>query len=370
MEQIDPDPDQTPEREPARLQLFSTPGKLAALFAGGLLLFSALIVAGRRFAPIPEWVIWLSAFGLTLVPVVWIAGRFVGRLVRTLEGLSSGIRSFQDRDFSMRIPYRRNDELGELVRLYNRVGELLQEERAQIRQRELLLQSALDQSPIAIVLVNPLQRVVYDNAEARRLFMGGSKLGGRQFEEILAGCPNEMRQVLVSDSDGIFTVETEGELETDHLARREFFLNRRKHALYLLCHMTAELARQEVEIWKKVIRIISHELNNSLAPISSLAHSGAPIAQQPDKIDRLEPIYVSIRERVEHLTSFLEGYARFARLPKPKKQVVEWSAWLAGPRKMYGFETPGGEAVGARLVRSVPAPAGADQPVAERRRGQ
>jgi len=91
----------------------------------------------------------------------------------------------------MRISTRRRDELGDLVRLYNRVGEILQHERAQIRQRELLLQSALGQSPIAIVLVNPLDRVVYANQESRRLFVGGARLVGQRFGEILEG-PQEL----------------------------------------------------------------------------------------------------------------------------------------------------------------------------------
>jgi signal transduction histidine kinase len=96
-----------------------------------------------------------------------------------------------------------------------------------------------------------------------------------------------------------------------------------------------------VEIWKKVIRIISHELNNSLAPISSLAHSGRLIASKTDQLHRLEPIYASIRERVDHLTRFLEGYARFARLPAPRRQLVDWREWLDGVRKLYQFELVG-----------------------------
>jgi signal transduction histidine kinase len=105
--------------------------------------------------------------------------------------------------------------------------------------------------------------------------------------------------------------------------------------------MTAELARQEAEIWKKVIRIISHELNNSLAPISSLAHSGKLIARRPDQMHRLESVYDSIRERVDHLTSFLEGYAKFARLPSPAKRRVDWQEWLDGLRQVEDFVLTG-----------------------------
>jgi nitrogen fixation/metabolism regulation signal transduction histidine kinase len=327
---------------------FSIAGKLALLLALSLVLFASLAWGIRRLPwlegqplplLLPEWVAYLTALSLTLPVVVWIAVALLRPLVDTVRDLADGIRSFHDHDFSMRIATERNDELGELIRLYNTISATLQEERTQIRQRELLLQSALDQSPLAIVLVNPLDRVVYANHEARRLFLGGSRLQGLRFQEVLDNCPGEMRDVLDTENDGIFTVDGKSERETYHLAQRTFFLNHRRHVLYLLRRMTAELGRQEAEIWKRVIRIISHELNNSLAPISSLAHSGRLIARDPEQLHRLEPLYASIRERVDYLTNFLEGYARFARLPKPRKQKVVWGEWLEGPRKLYRFET-------------------------------
>jgi two-component system nitrogen regulation sensor histidine kinase NtrY len=333
---------------PSRPRVFSISGQLAGLMILALLLFAGLMAAGWHLTPLPPWLVILLALAVTLPLVVWGAGHLLRPLSRTLQGLSDGIHSFQDRDFSVRIPSARDDELGELVRLYNRVGETLQEERRQIRQRELLLQAALEQSPIAIVLVNALERVVYENHEARRLFMGGQRLRGRNFGDILEGCPETLREILASETDGIFTVEVAEEPEVYHLAQRHFFLNRRRHTLYLLRRMTVELARQEAEIWKKVIRIISHELNNSLAPISSLAHSGRLIARRPDQIHRLGSIYESIRERVDHLTGFLEGYAQFARLPRPAKERVNWRDWLESLRKVSDFalegeppETPG-----------------------------
>jgi len=335
-----------------RPRRFSLTGKLAGILVLGLLLFVAL-VGGARLLPlpswltIPTWLIHLLAFGISFGLVVWAVRHAVRPVQQTLDALSDGIRSFQDRDFSVRIANTRSDELGELIELYNRVGETLQDERSQIRQRELLLQTALDQSPLAIVLVNPLDRVVYANHEAQRLFLGGKRLGGLRFGEILLQCPVEMREVLDSDSDGIFTLHEGEQPETYHLAQRGFYLNRFRHTLFLLRRMTAELARQEAEIWKKVIRIISHELNNSLAPISSLAHSGLLISRKPDQLDRLEPIYASIRERIDHLTEFLEGYARFARLPRPKKQRVRWNEWLEAPRKLYEFTLSGEPPVSA-----------------------
>jgi nitrogen fixation/metabolism regulation signal transduction histidine kinase len=316
---------------------FSLAGRLAALLVAATLVSIGLTRLGVHYG-VPEWRAALLSLALAIPLVLWAASRFLRPIAQTIAALSDGIRSFHDRDFSVRIANPRRDELGGLIALYNQVGEVLQRERAHLRQRELLLQSALDQSPVAIVLVSAFERVLYANTEARQQFLGGERLAGRHFREILDGCPPEMRQVLDSGLDGIFTVETDDGPETYHVAQRRFLLNQQPHRLYQLRRMTAELARQEVEIWKRVIRIISHELNNSLAPISSLAHSARTIAERSDPSGRLEPIFASIRERVEHLNRFLEGYARFARLPEPEKREVDWQEWLEVPRKLYPFE--------------------------------
>ena len=310
---------------------------MAAVALVGLSVELVTTVAARS-AGADLWAAGLLGFGSGLAAALALARTLLRPLGRTLSALTDGIRSFQDRDFSVRLAAVRDDELGDLLRLYNRVGDILQEERSQIRQRELLLETALDRSPAAIVLVNPLDRVIYANPEARQLFVGGERMAGLGFAEVLAGCPDEMRAVLESATDGLFAVESAaGETETYHLARRTFLLNRRPHALVLLRRMTAELSRREVAIWKKVIRVISHELNNSLAPISSLAHSGRAMVRSAGETSRLDPLFQSIQERVEHLTRFLEGYARYARLPAPRKQAVDWDVWLDGPRRLYAF---------------------------------
>lgn len=314
------------ERERPR---FSLTGRVTAAFFAVLLVVAAM-AAGLSLLPLGPLEIGLLTLLVGLPLGAWVLSRVLRPLGITLAGLSDGIRSFSDRDFSLRLSSGRRDELGLLARLYNRVGETLLLERKAIRERELLLQVALNQSPAAIVLINPTGRILYSNREARRLMTGGSKLEGLSFEEIRKGCPEAMRDILASKSDGIFVVQTEGEPETYHLSQRSFQLNRRPHTLLLLRRMTGELGRQEAEIWKKVLRVISHELNNSLAPISSLAHSAKIIANDPTKADRAPEIFDTIQERIDHLTGFIEGYARFARLPEPRKRAVDWEELLAG----------------------------------------
>lgn len=115
-----------------------------------------------------------------------------------------------------------------------------------------------------------------------------------------------------------------------------FLLNSQSHRLYLLRQMTRELSRQEVATWKKVIRVIAHELNNSLAPISSLAHSGRQSIAMPDPA-QLERIFHTIEERARHLHTFIDGYARFAKLPQPLAEAVNWAAFLRSLQETTPF---------------------------------
>src|SRR3546814_3500723 len=103
--------------------------------------------------------------------------------------------------------------------------------------------------------------------------------------------------------DGIVTVGDEDQEDIYHLSRRRCRLNGRQHELVLLRQLTAELRRQEVQTWKKVIRVISHELNNSLAPIASLAHSGAELLRRGQH-ERLPTALATIEERARHLEGF------------------------------------------------------------------
>ena len=124
--------------------------------------------------------------------------------------------------------------------------------------------------------------------------------------------------------------------QTGHIARREFRLNGRAQSLLMLRQLTTELRRQEVQTWKKVIRVISHELNNSLAPVASLAHSGAELTRR-GQTERLESIFATIEERARHLEGFISGYAHFAKLPSPRLEVMHWPAFVAGLRSQIGF---------------------------------
>ena len=314
---------------------FSLEGKLALL---GFLLVAAvaaLVAFLSRWLGSP-WLAFLVGVAVA-TPLVTIAARYYMKPVsNTLRAVGDGIASLTDRDFSVSIGTTNQPELTSLVEGYNRLGNVLREERQSLYQRELLLDTVIQATPLSMVLTNANGRVVYSNVAARQTFLGGRKLEGLAFAELIAASPEPLRLAVASEADSLFTIEGEDESEIYHLSQRGFLLNSQLHRLYLLKQMTRELARQEVETWKKVIRVIAHELNNSLAPISSLAHSGRQTVERPDA-SQLERIFRTIEERARHLHTFIDGYARFAKLPRPQPEPIAWRAFLRSLQETAPF---------------------------------
>ena len=318
---------------------FSLQGKLSLLLAvaataGAALGTVLVLVVGSPWVAIPLG-------GAILLPLaLWSGAQLSDPVTRLLRALEGAVASYRDSDFSFSLSATRRDEFGDLARMHNQLGQVLRDQRQHLVQRELLLDTVVQNTPVALVLVDLHERVAYANLASRHLFNAGRSLTGLDFAAVLGGCPSQLREAMKSGEDALFSLELEGIEETFHLSQRGFRLQGRPHRLYLVRRMTRELSRQEVATWKKVIRVISHELNNSLAPISSMAHSGAELARRGN-VERLPGVFATISERARHLHLFIDGYASFAKLPTPAPERVAWAPFLEALESQRSFRLSG-----------------------------
>ncbi len=275
-------------------------------------------------APAPGSPTALALTALLLLPLLWLLAGWAAapatRLQRALQGM---VLSYRDGDFSVSVGAPARGPLGELLQLHRELGVALRAQRRELAQRELLLDSVVQHTPLAMLLLDAAGQVVFANLAARRLLAQGRSLRGETLATLLQRVPPALAAALASGTDQLCALPGEAGEEQLHLSQRELLLMGAAHRLILLRPMTRELAREEVASWKRVIRVISHELNNSLAPISSLAHSGAELARRGAH-ERLPGVFAVIAERAAHLHAFLEAYARFARLPQPQPREVDW----------------------------------------------
>jgi len=321
------------------MRLVSLEGKLAAALCA-VLIAAAALTAGATYWLKSPWYGAAAAVLALAIPAIFFARALAQPVAALIRALSGSVVAFRDGDFSFSIGANRGDEVGELVDAHNELGRVLREERQHLFQRELLLDTVVQNTPTALALVEQGGHVVYANIAARQLLNGGRTMNGEVFDEILASAPEPLSRAIASGGDGLFSVQLEHEEETFHLSQRAFKLQGKPHTLYQLKRLTRELARQEVATWKKVIRVISHELNNSLGPIRSLSHSGREFVRKGD-LSRLSTVFETIEERTHHLESFTQGYARFAKLPQPRPEAVEWQPLLDALGHNYAFKYVG-----------------------------
>ena len=314
-----------------RLTLFLFAVAVAAA-AGGAWLAQAL------HSPLRGW---LGAAIVVAPVVLWLAARLTRPVRQVLRALTGMVASYREGDFSMSLAADRNDELGELLTEHNKLAAALRTQRAHLVQRELLLDTVMQNSPVAMVLVDAHGRVAFANIASRQLLGAGRSLNGLLFADALAQSPAALRDAAQREGDALITAEIDGVEETFHLSQRAFILQGQRFNLYLFRRLTRELSRQEVATWKKLIRVLSHELNNSLGPLSSLAHSGAEIARRGDYAT-LPSVFAAIAERSQHLRDFVGGYAAFAKLPAPRPERIEWDGFIADLAQQYTFSLAAG----------------------------
>jgi two-component system, NtrC family, nitrogen regulation sensor histidine kinase NtrY len=313
----------------------SLAGRFAGLACTALLAGVVLALAfNARFDD--PWLAGSLALLAGIPAALYLGHRSVGPMLAMFRALAGTVTSYRDGDFAFSLRWRRNDELGDLVAAHNDLGATLREQRQNLVQRELLLDTMVQNTPVAMLLCDPGQHVVYANIAARKLLNDGRRMEGMRLDDLLSSAPDAMRDAVDRGGDGLFALPADDGEDVYHLTRRGFRLNGRVHELLLLRYLTVELRRQEVQTWKRVIRVISHELNNSLAPIASLAHSGAELVRRGQH-QRLEEIFATIEDRARHLEGFILGYARFAKLPAPRPEAVTWPDFVERLRRQIEF---------------------------------
>jgi nitrogen fixation/metabolism regulation signal transduction histidine kinase len=309
----------------------------ALLVALGLLTLVALALANL------DWPFRLAAMLCATIAygsLVWWVRRSLQQQESLLDALTDGISSLRDADYSISIAEPEDARLRALVTAYNGLGDRLRSQRQDLYQRELLLDTVIQASPLALILTNASGTILYANLAARQLLGGGRKLEGLALEPLLAPMPTELREAFDEASDRLFTATLDGDAQVFHVSHRQFLLNGQPHRLRLLKQLTREVNAQEVAIWKRVIRVIAHEINNSVAPIASLAQSGQRLAVRPDPV-QLGRVFSAIEERMSHLSQFVDGYSRFAKLPKPRPAPVQWRRFLQSLQAVAPFTVEG-----------------------------
>lgn len=299
---------------------------LVALLLGGL---PAVLLAGLALWRLPGDPLlrggaWLAAVAAWLACAAAVRSRAAFHL-RTVGNLLAALR---EGDYSFRARRGgRGDAWGELILELNQLAETLREERAGGVEASALLGKVMAEIDVAVFACDPEGRLQLVNRAGERLLgASAAQVTGRKAVELglgdaLAGAPERAIALDLPGGGGRF-----------ELRRGRFRQHGRPHTLLVLSDVSRTLRAEELEAWKRIIRVIGHELNNSLAPITSLAGSLARrsrAAELPAELaeDLREGLGI-IGDRAEALNRFMGAYAALAKVPVPLPRPVDVASWV------------------------------------------
>lgn len=253
--------------------------------------------------------------------------------LQTISNLLSGIR---EGDFSTRARgARRDDALGEVVAEVNMLGETLREQRLGALEASALLRTVMAEVEVAVFTFDAAQRLrLVNRAGERLLARSEEQLLGRTAAELgLADC-------LQGDPARTMQMTFPGGIGRWGMRRSNFRQGGLPHQLLVLTDLSRALRDEERQAWQRLVRVLGHELNNSLAPIKSIAGSLEDLTRReprpPDWEEDMQRGLTVISARAESLSRFMEAYARLARLPAPRCQPLKVGDWI---RRVVSLET-------------------------------
>jgi nitrogen fixation/metabolism regulation signal transduction histidine kinase len=313
-------------RYEARLTVLALLTGLAGMLVALLLLWTG------DYTPRVQWTLTI------LMVAVWLGFALAlrERVIRPLQTLSNLLAALREEDYSFRARGARSDDaLGEVFIEANALGRMLREQRLGALEATALLRKVMAEIDVAVFTFDGDERLRLVNRAGEHLLaqpaerLLGESAAGLGLAECLAGEPARTVQRAFPGGAGRWGIRV--------TTFRERGL---PHQLLVIADLTRTLREEELQAWKRLVRVLGHELNNSLAPIKSIAGSLGGLFDRdpppPDWQADMRRGLAIIASRAEALSRFLEAYARLAKLPPPRPQPVEVSAWV---RRVAGLET-------------------------------
>jgi two-component system, NtrC family, nitrogen regulation sensor histidine kinase NtrY len=270
-----------------------------------------------------------TLFGLAVscwLLVAWSVRGVVGRPLQTLANLLAGLRRG---DFSMRSALARPDDpLGIVLLETNALVETMQAQRIGALEATALLRKVMQEIDVAIFAFD-------EEAHLRLINRAGERLLGRPKERLEGRDARSLGMENLLEGAAPRTVELTfaGGSVRGELRRSSFREHGRPNTLVVLADMSRALRQEELTAWQRLVRVLSHEINNSLTPIASAAGSLQRLTETGERDAEWEEDLRSglqlIESRAHALGRFIGAYAKLARLPAPRRRSIDIAAIIA-----------------------------------------
>jgi nitrogen fixation/metabolism regulation signal transduction histidine kinase len=294
----------------------------ASLLAGSAaVLFSIVVLwTGGAFSPKVRWTMTVLILGS------WFGFGFSARerVVNPLRTLANLLEAMREGDYSIRgRKARQDDALGEVMIQLNAIGATLRAQRLGAVEATALLSHVMEEIDVAVFTFDGAERLRFVNRAGERLL---SQPAGQLLGRTAAGLDLAAYLHHPDDAQSVSRAFP-GASGRWGIRRSSFRESGLPHTLLVVTDLTRALREEELQAWQRLVRVLGHELNNSLTPIKSIAGSLATLLARdplpPDWRDDMRGGLAVVASRAEALSRFIGAYSRLARLPRPRLAPVE-----------------------------------------------
>jgi two-component system nitrogen regulation sensor histidine kinase NtrY len=236
--------------------------------------------------------------------------------MQPIQFVRSGIEAIKDKDFSIKFVPTGKGEVDTLIEVYNLMIDQLREERTKLHEQHFFLEKLIEASPISIVILDFDDRISGVNIKAREQFKYDlSELEGKRLAETEHSLLAELENMLDGESR---VVKTNG-IVTFKVQRSHFMDQGFRRSFLMIEELTNEILESEKNAYGKVIRMMAHEVNNTLGATDSILQTTTQILSDDSFLDLREALQVA-SERNRRLTRFMRNFADVVRLPVPNPE--------------------------------------------------
>ena len=275
-----------------------------------LLLFIATEENGWRFYVIE---------GITTVSLVYLV-YFYQKVIKPLNSIAGGMDLLQAQDFSSRLAPVGQREADRIVSIFNRMMNQLKEERLRLREQNHFLDLLISVSPMGVIILTLDERISMANKAALEFLDEGTE------ENILNKTMHELTGSLAEELDRIpkdTTITIRLSDSRIYRCSRLSFIDRGfAHPFYLIESLTSEVMKAEKKAYEKVIRMIAHEVNNSVAGITSTLDTVDDALQTMEDTEDLREVMKVCIERSYSMSRFITNFADVVKIPEPQTEEV------------------------------------------------
>ncbi|MBQ5664157.1 MAG: PAS domain-containing sensor histidine kinase [Bacteroidaceae bacterium] len=292
--------------------------RLRYLFLIFVTLLTAIWILLLLQTPLHNSKIFYITEAVTLVCLLFLI-YFYRKAVKPINSITNGMNLLHEQDFSSKLSPVGQYEADQIVEIFNRMMQQMKNERLKLREQNHFLDLLINASPMGVIILDFEQRIITINPSAKKFIATDENIIGCKLQDIQSALAQKITMIKDETSQ---TIRLNG-VNVYHCSRLSFRDRGFAHPFILIEQMTDEVRRAEKNAYEKIIRMIAHEVNNTMGGITSTLDSAADVLQTitPDTLqtdtEELCSVMKVCEERGYNMSRFITRFADVVKIPEP-----------------------------------------------------